>query len=350
MSASRELTNRVVYPRPRGGTSAMYGKGDGFGGLSPPTRGNLPFAPPAAPVSRSIPAHAGEPALSERKPPPRPVYPRPRGGTEQGVAFRPQREGLSPPTRGNRRLWRHVSANRGSIPAHAGEPAPDSESPPSLRVYPRPRGGTMRRDVTAVCMPGLSPPTRGNQPAPCAAAASMRSIPAHAGEPSPPTTPRASTGVYPRPRGGTPKASSHSRNGRGLSPPTRGNRAMSAPLTASARSIPAHAGEPVSHYARDAVQSVYPRPRGGTASANGTSPSNPGLSPPTRGNLAPATRRAYRRRSIPAHAGEPDMRFPDSRQGRVYPRPRGGTLAAFAIRDYGVGLSPPTRGNRKRGR
>ena len=71
---------------------------------------------------------------------------------------------------------------------------------------------------------GLSPPTRGNL-----SKCESRLI---------------ISGVYPRPRGGTPSCPSMDARRGGLSPPTRGNRAWGAYEKPAVRSIPAHAGEP----------------------------------------------------------------------------------------------------------
>ena len=177
-------------------------------------------------------------------PPPQPVYPRPRGGTAHAVAVAVPDAGLSPPTRGNplsrvahRRLQR-------SIPAHAGEPRGASARGVWLRVYPRPRGGTQGLDGLKRVLPGLSPPTRGNPPSAATKALNRGSIPAHAGEPPLPFGRRAFSRVYPRPRGGTESAAALSPPSKGLSPPTRGNRGWSNGLSSRRRSIPAHAGEP----------------------------------------------------------------------------------------------------------
>ena len=165
------------------------------------------------------------------------------------------------------------------------------------------------------------------------------SIPAHAGEPSPerliglspptrgsqegdgePSSPDSGT-VYPRPRGGAGWAGKLLAT-EGLSPPTRGSQ-----------------GEP---------EGLSPPTRGSLDRRARTAERRRGLSPPTRGSLGrviygqggrvyprprggarmiwPGTRRS---RSIPAHAGEP-----------------GQTLATG--RDRGKGLSPPTRGSRRR--
>ena len=253
--------------------------------------------------------------------------------------------GLSPPTRGNLTLWRSGHEKRRSIPAHAGEPGGRWGLQGGVGVYPRPRGGTPSCIRVSCSCPGLSPPTRGNRITNSPSACWTRSIPAHAGEPPrlrPTSRPRK---VYPRPRGGTDSANYHLFAQQGLSPPTRGNRRRLSPFARSARSIPAHAGEPNADGTTRRLLEVYPRPRGGTGRAGCESALFYGLSPPTRGNLAVPEPEPSPLRSIPAHAGEPPPAASASHSRAVYPRPRGGTRQAPATRALAAGLSPPTRGN-----
>ena len=57
--------------------------------------------------------------------------------------------------------------------------------------------------------------------------------------------------------------------------------------------------------AADVAHAVYPRPRGGAQVIRVRNVPRWGLSPPTRGSLAPVERQDPGVRSIPAHAGEP---------------------------------------------
>ena len=215
-----------------------------------------------------------------------------------------------------------------SIPAHAGEPPRHSPSCASIRVYPRPRGGTSWNSRRRSAGWGLSPPTRGNPSMFQGYQPRLRSIPAHAGEPpcgSPPACPPA---VYPRPRGGTQLVCSNYKPCHGLSPPTRGNRRRPADWDWARGSIPAHAGEPRRPRIQTRARSVYPRPRGGTRNGGAKPGKWRGLSPPTRGNLGQCLRPPTATRSIPAHAGEPLGLTPLRYPARVYPRPRGGTARA----------------------
>ena len=70
-----------------------------------------------------------------------------------------------------------------------------------------------------------------------------------------------------------------------------------------------------------------------------------GLSPPTRGNLLQLVEDLLRLGSIPAHAGEPGLGGGKRQRLQVYPRPRGGTASAASSSRARSGLSPPTRGN-----
>ena len=233
------------------------------------------------------------------------VYPRPRGGTDVTRRADALASGLSPPTRGNLGSIEYVNIYRRSIPAHAGEPCETRPATERSGVYPRPRGGTGILAGDESEAKGLSPPTRGNHCPGLWSIGLVRSIPAHAGEPRSPATTAWSPSVYPRPRGGTTFAPCHRSTGRGLSPPTRGNRARRRRRRARTRSIPAHAGEPVSSCPSARGVKVYPRPRGGTIAMSVPRLETPGLSPPTRGNLSSSPTGRCANRSIPAHAGEP---------------------------------------------
>ena len=218
---------------------------------------------------------------------------------------RREASGLSPPTRGNRRRRRRDRRRRRSIPAHAGEPAHSIAAAASSTVYPRPRGGTALYPIRRRPVGGLSPPTRGNRAAAVPPLGGRGSIPAHAGEPTRTPTAATTRAVYPRPRGGTQRIPEQPAADGGLSPPTRGNPTSSAKTSVASGSIPAHAGEPALDHIRRGRAAVYPRPRGGTIEKGGTNTLGRGLSPPTRGNRRQPARLSTPARSIPAHAGEP---------------------------------------------
>ena len=233
-----------VYPRPRGGTAVIVRVNQLRFGLSPPTRGNRPVGVGVQRIHRSIPAHAGEPGHPDARRGERGVYPRPRGGTWNIPTPNWRNCGLSPPTRGNHLARTPIVQVIGSIPAHAGEPSLTSSNIRRCWVYPRPRGGTLGRRRRRSCTRGLSPPTRGNLLPTSPLFRSAGSIPAHAGEPVGDAQLDVTSRVYPRPRGGTWRKYPPCISATGLSPPTRGNPPSVRLIRPRLRSIPAHAGEP----------------------------------------------------------------------------------------------------------
>ena len=112
----------------------------------------------------------------------------------------------------------------------------------------------------------------------------------------------------------------------------------------SSRSIPAYAGDPSHATARTNPNKVYPRLRGGSSiSATGYSRMR-GLSPPTRGIRKRGELRRQGRGSIPAYAGDPGGLTPGCAPISVYPRLRGGSWSVQTEGISDAGLSPPTRG------
>ena len=183
MASSSTRRRKPVYPRPRGGTCPAFVWIERSVGLSPPTRGNPVPESTRPKFSWSIPAHAGEPCCRIRMKSACWVYPRPRGGTRSGFSNASSRGGLSPPTRGNHSRIPRRAATMRSIPAHAGEPCPLFSLQRVYKVYPRPRGGTSNSLPALAANRGLSPPTRGNQYQRPGRQGGYGSIPAHAGEP-----------------------------------------------------------------------------------------------------------------------------------------------------------------------
>ena len=73
---------------------------------------------------------------------------------------------------------------------------------------------------------------------------------------------------------------------------------------------------------------VYPRVCGGTVALPISPDLDMGLSPRVRGNLIHYRRRPAWVGSIPACAGEPEVRLRLASSNRVYPRVCGGTIVA----------------------
>ena len=234
--------------------------------------------------------------------------------------------GLSPRARGNPQSSCSDNSDTGSIPACAGEPHRISAAEDCMHrsipacageprgqlthvshvgVYPRVRGGTRFARLRSVPLRGLSPRARGNHAAVDASTNLRGSIPACAGEPPRMQKCALCGQVYPRVRGGTCPAIRPGCQMKGLSPRARGNLWRDYRQRHALRSIPACAGEPVLAERLHVKYGVYPRVRGGTASYSARLGTLRGLSPRARGNPIARARHRFRRRSIPACAGEP---------------------------------------------
>ena len=111
----------------------------------------------------------------------------------------------------------------------------------------------------------------------------------------------------------------------GLSPRVRGNHNGSYTMNTNVRSIPACAGEPEVRTEPLFTWKVYPRVCGGTPFQHVRLLSRGGLSPRVRGNLNPSAYSIVSTRSIPACAGEPCTDTTTEERNEVYPRVCGGT-------------------------
>ena len=186
---------------------------------------------------------------------------------------------------------------------------------------------------------------RGNRDREAWQSASARSIPAYAGEPNRRRPGPGNSTVYPRVCGGTLPPPLAARFEIGLSPRMRGNQPHRINLPPRLRSIPAYAGEPRLHKSIARCYRVYPRVCGGTGTPGGDAPTVNGLSPRMRGNRERHQRTRRRVRSIPAYAGEPSRSAKPGGRSAVYPRVCGGTRGFRRSSSARRGLSPRMRGN-----
>ena len=132
----------MVYPRACGATADRRAAVNARVGLSPRMRGNLRQSRRRRAALRSIPAHAGQPARYRRERHRRAVYPRACGATAKYIRQADLNPGLSPRMRGNPRRKRHTERLTRSIPAHAGQPRVQPRTTLAQGVYPRACGAT----------------------------------------------------------------------------------------------------------------------------------------------------------------------------------------------------------------
>ena len=154
----------------------------------------------------------------------------------------------------------------GSIPARAGETAPNSGRTGRGSVYPRTGGGNGGLMLAGMGVLGLSPHGRGKPVAAPSAKGATGSIPARAGETGNTLGRAGFRTVYPRTGGGNGISSKSPESNVGLSPHGRGKQRLTAALPAPDGSIPARAGETSAVPPPPLAQWVYPRTGGGNAS------------------------------------------------------------------------------------
>src|SRR5690554_2469477 len=176
------------YPRVCGGTYTIFWQVLLDRGLSPRLRGNPRRFTPGAGFIGTIPASAGEPGTDRPRPHWSRDYPRVCGGTDSCRDLRTSQRGLSPRLRGNRLARVARGADLKTIPASAGEPASTGEPHHAEQDYPRVCGGTRLPGACASWPAGLSPRLRGNQRELLEVGDGGGTIPASAGEPAPDRT------------------------------------------------------------------------------------------------------------------------------------------------------------------
>ena len=298
-------SSRRVYPRVCGGAALGFTTPPAADGLSPRVRGSPHHATNRSSCLGSIPACAGEPRGRDLRSGARRVYPRVCGGAGAVLVGLTATPGLSPRVRGSPLPPGDRLRAAGSIPACAGEPSTWSRVRRSMQVYPRVCGGALNAALDALAAWGLSPRVRGS-PVRCPQQQPYsRSIPACAGEPASAGTCRRSGRVYPRVCGGaravTPAASTCG----GLSPRVRGSQLAGLDQHVPVGSIPACAGEPTPPLIRSRCPRVYPRVCGGARRCAPRRRPAQGLSPRVRGSHVAGRHGADAHGSIPACAGEP---------------------------------------------
>ena len=206
-------------------------------------------------------------------------------------------------------------------------------------------GGTHCCGGSVAAALGLSPRVRGNPFSGRRVNEDVRSIPACAGEPSRKRKSLCPAAVYPRVCGGTAGLTTERELDAGLSPRVRGNPGDEQRGVFRRRSIPACAGEPRSESWHCPAYQVYPRVCGGTVAVQWRKATGKGLSPRVRGNRNAVRPHQRGLGSIPACAGEPPKSPTTAANSPVYPRVCGGTAAAWSIKAASGGLSPRVRGN-----
>ena len=298
----------------------------------------------------SIPACAGETARRPISADSAKVYPRVCGGNTLKRALAYRNRGLSPRVRGKPGSSRCPTAGKRSIPACAGETRHRGLWRGSGEVYPRVCGGNPVPHQERNGRWGLSPRVRGKHHGLHHRQDALRSIPACAGETIGCCAESPCFGVYPRVCGGNQPQTRNGRHQLGLSPRVRGKRVRVCRVIFKRRSIPACAGETPAFPRYAGVVEVYPRVCGGNPRYRNLFGCGDGLSPRVRGKLRAIRAGGLDTRSIPACAGETLRKGAEGNFYEVYPRVCGGNGYGAQRPAPSAGLSPRVRGKHRAAR
>ena len=346
LQAEHRLCVITVHPRMRGEHDFRTVSVTGARGPSPHARGTHRTSAPSSHPRRSIPACAGNTRWSWRRASTSTVHPRMRGEHAGFGGIAGDNDGPSPHARGTRTASQGRGGGSRSIPACAGNTGCARRKCARRTVHPRMRGEHSSARSTACSTAGPSPHARGTLDAVEVVVRGRRSIPACAGNTSPPWSRRTAIAVHPRMRGEHGQIYGLNEEDYGPSPHARGTRQARCVGQVPRRSIPACAGNTPRQTWWSGTGTVHPRMRGEHASPLSGSALSSGPSPHARGTPAHAPAGTTGQRSIPACAGNTPNHQPMPDPRTVHPRMRGEHFASAAWAKPIAGPSPHARGTR----
>ena len=214
----------AVHPRGRGEHAQDHCARYASRGSSPRARGTLKGEKKVEPISRFIPAGAGNTRYRYPVPIAVSVHPRGRGEHLHTVTNSTRHSGSSPRARGTRPHLRYQVNKRRFIPAGAGNTERRPRAHHHRPVHPRGRGEHVAAVAPGACNNGSSPRARGTRFHIRRAGRRPRFIPAGAGNTVCAFSRSKRTTVHPRGRGEHPLRQYKPLRCRGSSPRARGTR------------------------------------------------------------------------------------------------------------------------------
>ena len=231
------------HPRACGANSCDAASGRIVTGSSPRMRGKHGHLVRRNDRDRIIPAHAGQTARPRARRRPPPDHPRACGAN---CTVEPQYRfsfGSSPRMRGKPGFELDSEVTVRIIPAHAGQTSPAPRRGPRASDHPRACGANVACIFALRSPDGSSPRMRGKPGNGLADLASMRIIPAHAGQTRKSRRGRRPHTDHPRACGANGDIDMHFNQAYGSSPRMRGKQDRNHQHPRNRRIIPAHAGQ-----------------------------------------------------------------------------------------------------------
>ena len=252
--------------------------------------------------------------------------------------------GSSPRVRGTRNQECGYSVCLRFIPACAGNARRYNATMANVAVHPRVCGERNRAFDRKGIPAGSSPRVRGTRTEPCSRAATIRFIPACAGNASTTDRPPSAQAVHPRVCGERNLASAAGGKEYGSSPRVRGTHYYAVRRISRVRFIPACAGNADERCSRYTVCPVHPRVCGERDQTGAKIRGPVGSSPRVRGTPRDAEIQDAFRRFIPACAGNAERGRSSTSTATVHPRVCGERAAPLGATWRTTGSSPRVRG------
>ena len=271
-------------------------------------------------------------------------HPRSRGVYAARPALISRLRGSSPLARGLPQGRRHLSGDRGIIPARAGFTCSRSRAGGAPPDHPRSRGVYSARLQLRLTGAGSSPLARGLPARTGTCCAGGRIIPARAGFTPGMTVMLKDGRDHPRSRGVYMFPNFSGAPDKGSSPLARGLPRSGKRRFTVGRIIPARAGFTAMTGRSAMLPMDHPRSRGVYSWSRQASCPLSGSSPLARGLPTTSRARSSRRRIIPARAGFTTPPVPPRAPTRDHPRSRGVYAPWGIIPAHVLGSSPLARG------
>ena len=267
-------------------------------------RGKLRLCGGDCRVRRIIPAHAGQTTAlpsASRSPS---DHPRACGANGPAPRSPTRTTGSSPRMRGKLGLLLLGFGILRIIPAHAGQTTSPPGRSPASPDHPRACGANEQGHLMLRLLHGSSPRMRGKHAGQDYSSASARIIPAHAGQTQRVAPARRMGPDHPRACGANPQPAVVAHLPSGSSPRMRGKLLLCDIRKPRARIIPAHAGQTMTFRPIRRATPDHPRACGANTAPSNMPPTPTGSSPRMRGKHGTIKHAADPDRIIPAHAGQ----------------------------------------------
>ena len=332
------------HPRACGANFSVAHAWRALPGSSPRMRGKPVFCPVFFTTARIIPAHAGQTSAVRHAPSTTTDHPRACGANGDWETFCRTVTGSSPRMRGKLRLCGGDCRVRRIIPAHAGQTTALPSASRSPSDHPRACGANGPAPRSPTRTTGSSPRMRGKLGLLLLGFGILRIIPAHAGQTTSPPGRSPASPDHPRACGANEQGHLMLRLLHGSSPRMRGKHAGQDYSSASARIIPAHAGQTQRVAPARRMGPDHPRACGANYDLQADPKGNAGSSPRMRGKRGRERHGRWCHRIIPAHAGQTRHHQTCRRPRPDHPRACGANKRSVDLQGSGVGSSPRMRG------